>query len=179
MLVKPGSGALPQHVLAAVDPLDEYGCGNELNEDILKAAEKYGMQTDATVEVAHAFQFIPVAVDPGFMSGWVPDLTLQQELRDLHAKALRDLGVRFGVEERHLHMLDGDPAKQIAGFAETYHTGLVIMGTVNRNDLQRLFIGSVAEDLLDRLHCDILALKPAGFAAELAERLDDHTSKAA
>jgi len=179
MLVRPGTGVLPQEIVAAVEPLDEDGRPHELNEQILKAAEEYGMQSGAGVDVVHAMQFVPLPADPSALSAWVPDPMLQQELRKLHENMLNELGARYGVEERHLHMLDGNPADAIAEFAAKYRAGLVIMGTVYRSATERFFIGSVAEGLLDRLHCDLLALKPSGFAAALTEHLDKRTRKAA
>ena len=179
MLVRPGTGALPKQMVAAVEPLDEDGRPHELNERILKAAEEYGMQTGAGVDVVHALQFIPLPGDSTALSAWVPDSMLQQELRKVHENMLRELGARYGVEERHLHMLDGNPADAIAEFATKYRAGLVIMGTLYRSAAERFFIGSVAEGLLDRLDCDLLALKPPGFAAALAEHLDKPSRKAA
>jgi universal stress protein E len=51
------------------------------------------------------------------------------------------------------------------------------MGAVSRSALERVFIGGLAEKVLDRLPCDLLIVKPEGFVcpeiAELAERSDD------
>ena len=44
---------------------------------------------------------------------------------------------------------------------------VVIMGAVSRSGLKGLFLGNTAEDVLDRLHCDLLIVKPDGFAAIL------------
>jgi universal stress protein E len=44
---------------------------------------------------------------------------------------------------------------------------LVIMGAVSRSGLKGLFLGNTAEDVLDRLHCDLLIVKPDGFKAAL------------
>jgi len=46
------------------------------------------------------------------------------------------------------------------------------MGTVQRDFLQRLALGSVAERLLPRLDCDVLALKPESFAERLQAELE-------
>jgi universal stress protein E len=37
------------------------------------------------------------------------------------------------------------------------------MGAVSRSALERVFVGSTAELVLDRLGCDVLIVKPAGF----------------
>jgi universal stress protein E len=38
------------------------------------------------------------------------------------------------------------------------------MGAIARRGLSRLFIGSTAERVLDKLPCDLVIVKPAGFA---------------
>ena len=39
------------------------------------------------------------------------------------------------------------------------------MGAVSRSGLQRIFIGSTAERVLDRLPCDLIVVKRPGFDA--------------
>ncbi|HSN18611.1 MAG TPA: universal stress protein [Gammaproteobacteria bacterium] len=161
MLVKPGHHNLPVHIMAAVDPLDENNRPHELNGRILGAAEKYGMVTGASVDVVHVFQPLPVMASAAGLggSGWAPDYSLVQELRNEHVQALQALGNEYGVEERHLHILDGFPASILTEFSVTYGIDLVVMGTVSRRGLERLMLGSVAEELFQKLDCDVLAVK--------------------
>jgi universal stress protein E len=37
------------------------------------------------------------------------------------------------------------------------------MGAVSRRGLRRLFLGNTAEEVLDKLPCDLLIVKAAGF----------------
>jgi universal stress protein E len=69
-------------------------------------------------------------------------------------------------------MLDGNPGPAIAGFASENGIDVVVMGSIRRNFLQRISIGSVAEELLQRLDCDVLVLKPEGFAEQLRAELE-------
>jgi universal stress protein E len=43
------------------------------------------------------------------------------------------------------------------------------MGAVSRSGLKRLFLGNTAEEVLDKLSCDVLIVKPPGFAPTLAD----------
>lgn len=171
MLVRGGAHALPQRVLAAVDPLDEHDRPHELTAQVLKTANRLAMQCAAQLDVVHAFEFIPPPVDGEYMTGWLPDFTLAEELRGLHLEELEKLGKEFGISPARLHMLDGRPDRSIAEFATKHWSEVVVMGTVQRNFLQRLTLGSVAEGLLQRLNCDVLALKPEGFAQRLQTEL--------
>lgn len=159
MLVKPGDGNLPKHIMAAVDPLDENGRPHELNGTILDVAEKIGMMSGASVEVAHAFQETPLVASAAVFGGGGPNQVLLGELRGQHAAALQALCAEHGVEERHEHMLEGFPPDVLAHFADTYHIDLLIVGTVYRSDPERFMLGSVAEQLIERMHCDVLAVK--------------------
>lgn len=161
MLVKSGTPNLPARILAAVDPLDENGRPHELNGKILGAAERYGMLCGGVVDVVHVFQPEQVlAATAAFGGGaWAPDPAMVKEMRGQHDQALHKLGAEYGVEERHLHMLGGFPGNELAHFAETYHIDLLIMGTVQRSGAERFMMGSVAEQLFERLPCDVLAVK--------------------
>jgi universal stress protein E len=42
---------------------------------------------------------------------------------------------------------------------------VIVMGAISRRALERLFVGSTAEAVLDRLPCDVMIVKPAEFAS--------------
>lgn len=170
MLVRSGTHALPRRIVAAVDPLDEGGRPHELNARVLEAANRLATQCDAELDVVHAFEYLPPFAGPE--SAWMPDLELIEQFRTWHRTALQNLGKEFGIPPQRLHLLDGIPGWAIAEFARSNRTDVVVMGSVQRNFLQRLAIGSVAEYLLQHLDCDVLVLKPEGFAEHLRTELE-------
>ncbi len=172
MLVRGGTHGLPKRILAAVDPLDASDRPRELNARVLNAANRLAMQCDAELDVVHAFEYIPPFAVPGLLTGSLPNMGLIENFRALHLDALQALGKEFGIAPERLHMLDGIPGRAIAEFAAANRIDVVVMGSVQRGFLERLSIGSVAEDLLQRLDCDVLALKPDGFAERLQTELE-------
>jgi len=44
----------------------------------------------------------------------------------------------------------------------------VILGTIGRTGISAALIGNTAEHVIDRLNCDVLAIKPAGYVSPLA-----------
>jgi universal stress protein E len=178
MLVREHTGNIPHHIMAAVDPLDEHDRPCELNDRILNFSAALAMQCDAKIEVVHAFDYVPVLADPEGAAGWVLDTTIYDELRALHKDALEKLADRFGVPDRQLHLLGGNPVVTLADYARTHDIDLLVMGTTNRTRLERLVMGSTAEGLLDNLDCDVLALKPLGFREQLVLLLDKQTDAA-
>lgn len=179
MLVRPHTGNTPHRIMAAVDPLDEHDRPRGLNDVIVKFAAMFGMQTDAQVDVVHAFDYVPVLAAPEGFGGEVLDARIFDELRATHRDALKALGEKYGVQERHLHLLDGKPEVVLADFAREFRIDMVVMGTIYRSRFERLAMGSTAEGLLDNLDCDVLALKPDGFREQLMLLLENTSQEAA
>ena len=55
----------------------------------------------------------------------------------------------------------------LLGLTEQLRADAVVMGAVSRSGIKGLFLGNTAEDVLDRLHCDAIIVKPRGFKAVL------------
>ena len=61
-------------------------------------------------------------------------------------------------------MHQGVAAEALLALSRKLPADIVIMGAISRSGLQKVFIGNTAERVLDRLPCDLLIVKPAGFA---------------
>jgi universal stress protein A len=57
---------------------------------------------------------------------------------------------------------DGDARDAILRAAEAVHAQLIVIGTHGRRGLSRMLLGSVAEDILRRAPCPVLAVRLAG-----------------
>jgi universal stress protein E len=73
-----------------------------------------------------------------------------------HALPPSSLSMRLGVASQVLPELAG-----------ALNVDLLVMGAVSRSGLERIFIGSTAEQVLEALPCDVLVLKSPDFAAAL------------
>ena len=71
----------------------------------------------------------------------------------------------MSVAEEHIHLREGDPAEEIPSIADKIKAELVVLGTVARTGVKNLVMGGTAERMLQRLNCDVLALKPEGFGS--------------
>lgn len=76
---------------------------------------------------------------------------LRERLRVVYAPD-RPLGVEYRTRE-------GDPAEEILGSGEEVGCDLIVLGTHGRTGLRRLLTGSVAEAVLRRARCPVLALR--------------------
>lgn len=102
------------------------------------------------------------------MTGSAPPPDLQAEVSATHAavsgrveSALAKLG-RPGLRV-FVHTQIGDPAEEILTLAAEVKAGLIIVGTHGRRGMSRLLIGSVAEKIMRKAHCPVLAMKPTSY----------------
>jgi nucleotide-binding universal stress UspA family protein len=58
------------------------------------------------------------------------------------------------------HVLEGDPADAIMGFAEREKVDVIVMSTHGRSGLSRLLMGSVAEKVTRETSHPVMLIKP-------------------
>jgi universal stress protein E len=63
----------------------------------------------------------------------------------------------------HVHHLRGKPDELIPLFAGEKNIDILIMGTLGRTGIPGFMIGNTAENVVQKLSCSLMALKPQGF----------------
>jgi nucleotide-binding universal stress UspA family protein len=141
-----------QRILAALD-------GSDLSERVLPHVEALGDKFGATIVLLRANPILSaseVAASPP----QDPTLVhrLEQEAAEKHlngvADRLRAKGLRVEVE-----LPIGKPAEQIIERARATGVDLIAMTTHGRGGLGRLVFGSVANEVLQRASCPVLAVR--------------------
>jgi nucleotide-binding universal stress UspA family protein len=61
------------------------------------------------------------------------------------------------------HLVEGDAEEVIQDMIIDKNVELVVMGTVARSNLTGLLMGNTAENILNRLSCSVLTVKPSSF----------------
>jgi nucleotide-binding universal stress UspA family protein len=69
-----------------------------------------------------------------------------------------------GIPVHHV-LAEGDPATEILRCARDAGADLIVMGTHGRTGIQRLLMGSVAEQVMRKAPCSVLVVKLPGAAA--------------
>lgn len=156
MLVHPGSQHLPERILAAVDLAPD----DPVNARILREAEFLGERCRAAVHLAHAFTF------PATQRSSLE--TLYQQIHDDDAEAFRAFAQRHGVKPSRRHFLTGIPPIELKRLAASLPADLMVLGSAQRSIFDRMFLGTTAAALVRDLTCDLLLVKPEGFAEEVA-----------
>ena len=78
-----------------------------------------------------------------------------------------------------MHILDGNPGRVHQPLRSRAWRGPGDHGKHPSHWPQALFLGSTAEGVFDTLPCDVLLIKPEGFASELTGLLESGEAKAA
>jgi len=155
-------------VLAAVDPFHAVAKPDELDVQLVDAADKFARLLRGTTHLFHAYMPL-IAVEPAAASA-APLMVLPPEVEQAHAqqieRAVNRLAERAGIPRVRRHIQMGSVAGELSALTRLTHASLVVMGAVSRSALARLFIGNTAERVLDKLACDVLVVKPRGFAAK-------------
>lgn len=148
-------------ILAAIDPLHANEKPARLDDQILDAADGMAKVLKGTLHAVHAYMPLSIGLAAGIGEPMVwntakldADYALQVSRR--FARELR--ATKIPPSRRHLRI--GAPAHELAACAALLHATLVVMGAVSRTRLERLFIGSTAEQVLDELACDVLIVRP-------------------
>lgn len=169
LLVKPGPWASSPKVVAAIDPGHANDKPAMLDHCILQHAAAFSRALNGELHVLHAY--IPVAIAAAAAS--VPPLALTVSAAELareEESKLREIAALvsdYGVRSGGIHVTTGGPADVLPRAAQAIGADIVVLGAISRSGLKRVFIGSTAEDVLEKLPCDALIIKPPNFASML------------
>ncbi len=172
----PGRRRPIRSVLAAVD-VDTASAGEPetqaaLNRVIVTTAATVAAFENATLEVIHVWD----APGEDLVARWAPtDSDAKRYRRDiedtnkraLHAlteAALRDAPRPPRTVQR---LLQGAPREAIPNHVERTRAGVLVLGTIARTGVPGFFIGNTAEDLLNRVSCSVVTVKPPGYVSPI------------
>jgi universal stress protein E len=152
-------------ILVPVDPMHAHDKPAALDDVLIRAAQALARPAGARLHLLHCY--LPAEYVPFRAPGAVSSAAFHRRASSLeaHRDALQQLAGRHGIEAAQVHLEPADACHAIPQAAARFGADLVVMGAVARSRLQRLLIGSTAAAVLDRLPCDVLAVKPPAAAA--------------
>jgi universal stress protein E len=168
LLVKPRAIQPTPTVLAAVDPMHEHDKPAELDRTILSFAKELTTAIGGQLHVLHSYDTAPIlaaASDTPATTMSVPVAELTAGIEREHREALQALLAGYPVDPDNVHLKEGVAHQVLVQTARERNVDMVVMGAVSRSGLKRIFVGSTAERTLDRLPCDLIIVKRAGFEA--------------
>lgn len=130
-------------------PVDFSESGNAA----VKYASALARESGARVILLHVIEN-PLVYDTTFSGPAPTEKELEDTDRRLHAVC------PSLAEHRCEHRtVQGDPAPSIVQIAEDEDADLIVVGTHGRTGLSRMIMGSVAEEVVRKAHCPVIAVK--------------------
>lgn len=170
LLTKPNRWASVPRIFAAVDPGHLNDKPAALDDRIMDYASLFAKRLGGELHLLHVY--LPAAIIAAATSGGPPTpipvsaqelATEEEQKREL----LRGLICGYRIADENVHLKVGGPAQVLPHMAGALRADIMAMGAISRSGLQRVFIGSTAEDVLEHLPCDALIIKPPDFASML------------
>lgn len=153
-------------VLAAVDPDPTDKERDALNTKIMELATSLARIEGSELHIAHAWRLAgeTLLLGPGLMSRSEVG-NLARKSRTEHEKLIAELVKQHDpcLPKSRVHLLKGFAGDAIPSLARRKGIGIIVMGTVCRTGIAGFLIGSTAENVLRRVNCSVLTVKPDGF----------------
>ena len=160
-------------IAAAIAPEHALSQQSELDKNILNTSYQFSLTLDMTLHAIHCFDpsywdiFIEAIEASGVLTDVFPSntkvnsTTVLDQLRDQSNQTFAKACSEIVPRSEHQHLISGPIVDALPGTLERLNTGILVLGTTYRTG----FLGSTAQKLLERVNCDILAIKPNDFDA--------------
>ncbi|MCE0492535.1 universal stress protein UspE [Vibrio salinus] len=165
LLVKNATWPEGSNMIASVHVGSEEPSHHQLNNRMVEQLQELCRRFDATPYLVSASPYTPanIAVEvPEFDA-----LSYAEAVRGHYLSQMKILRQNYGIDSENTIVDEGLPEDVIPATAEKLEASLVILGTTGRTGLSAVFIGNTAESVLDKLTCDVLAIKPEGYVSPL------------
>lgn len=132
-----------------------------LNNQVTKHANSFGSLLASDVYLVNAYPSTPINIViniPNFDPS-----AHQKTVKTYHEDCMVKHGNEYQIPSEQCHVAMGLPEDVIPDYASKLDAELVVLGTVGRQGFSAALIGNTAEHVIDKLNCDVLAIKPDGF----------------
>lgn len=154
-------------VAVAVDPQSGTPEGHDLNLNLLTLARSLADTCDGELRIVSCWNYPYEHALRGNVWIRISEEEIKEAKEASRASHLADLE-RLVSETKiagtvHTHHLHGVPDEAIPHFVTEQKIDILVMGTVARTGIHSFVMGNTAENILQKLSCSLLALKPNGF----------------
>ena len=165
LLVKDHDWPQGGNIVAAVNAGSQQEHHLSLNQRVSSKALQMSKLLNAQAHLVNAYPGTPVniAIEIPEFNSEEYSATMAQH----HVDAVTALAQQFDIPEVNCHVREGMPEDVIPAMAKVLDAEMVVIGTIGRTGLSAAIIGNTAEHVIDRLNCDVLAIKPANFVCPL------------
>ncbi|MGF1741430.1 universal stress protein UspE [Vibrio profundum] len=165
LLVKSADWPQNATIVASVHVGSESDTHKGLNDCMVRQLQDLSERMSAEAFLVNAYPITPANITielPEF-----DPTTYSDAVRAHHLMSMKALRQKHGIDEEQTRVEQGLPEDVIPSVAKKLNAAMVILGTTGRTGLSAVFIGNTAEHVIDKIDCDVLALKPNGFISPL------------
>ena len=166
LLVKAKSWPVDGNILCAINCKSIQDAEHyDLNAAILSEANDISTMVKSNVHAVNAYPSPPMNIMmelPEF-----DPIHYEDGLKEFHQKILSDYAEKYDIKSENTHLKQGLPEDVICDVSKEIDADLVILGTVGRSGLDAALLGNTAEQVINNLESDLLALKPNGFVCPI------------
>lgn len=157
LLVKEHAWPMHGKVLACINAGSQKDYHLQLNDRLIKVGSQMAALLEAELHCVNAYPGTPIQVAieiPEFNA-----MEYSEKMLHHHQDALHRLAQHYSIAPNACHIKEGLPEDVIPRVAEQLDAEMVVIGTIGRTGLSAAIIGNTAEYVIDRLNCDVLALR--------------------
>ncbi|MBU2870166.1 universal stress protein [Colwellia sp. E2M01] len=151
-----------QKIMAAVNPDISHDQADDLDVDIVEAAQEIAKIYNGTAHVCHCYEPIDIKLWQSLNSADLAQELVDENFNDYsnatkkHHKIVFDkLLSNFNFDDECMHLIPGIPKDELPLFAKEEKVDLFVMGMNNNGK----FIGNTIEEVLGHIDCDILSIR--------------------
>ncbi len=136
--------------------------GDKVHESLSDLVTQYASQLadtlSANLHLVNAFSGAPphIGIEVPQFSAEKYNLSILAR----HEKGLNELAVKYGLSLDNVHVLEGLPEDIVSKLCRNLDAELLVLGSVGRRGLSAALLGNTAEQIIDKLNCDTLVIKP-------------------
>jgi len=156
-------------VAVAIDPQGEGQVGRDLAQRLLKLSRALADTGNGELSIISCWDFPLEEYLRGNVWIKMSEAELNKFVMDAqtkHSAALDALMRESGIGGKcHRHHVRGRPDQRIPVLIEDKKIDILVMGTVARTGISGFTMGNTAENVLQKVSCSLLAVKPHGFVS--------------
>jgi len=164
LVFRPGRKKKKYRMLIAIDLEDITVEKSLLNQKIIDYALAAGIYDDVEIHIISCWELYgESALQHGFSR--IPEQKLKEmlnESKNHYQNVFNETVKNLLLEqpETVTSLLKGRPIELIPKYARKHRIDMLVMGTVSRSGIPGLTIGNTAEDIMQKVDCSLLMVKP-------------------
>lgn len=153
-------------ILVAISPFPLEQRRHPMNVTMMEYAASLTRENNSELNVISVWPDLPMATR-----------NEQSTVKELQDEALEEIiqPFRHQLTDLQTHFLEGDPGEAIIELVQSLDVDLLVLGTVCRSNTVFFSMGNTVEQVLQRVPCSVLAVKPDSLLSGVARAAQERS----